>query len=75
MEVLCAPDTGLWLGAQAIGHDGVDKRIDVLRETAAARHPQPNAPLGSRTRYFCKIPTSFARLSQAARGGMMYHSS
>jgi NADPH-dependent 2,4-dienoyl-CoA reductase/sulfur reductase-like enzyme/rhodanese-related sulfurtransferase len=30
LKVLFAPDTGKLLGAQAIGHDGVDKRIDVL---------------------------------------------
>jgi NADPH-dependent 2,4-dienoyl-CoA reductase/sulfur reductase-like enzyme len=30
MKVLFAPETGRLLGAQAIGHDGVDKRIDVL---------------------------------------------
>lgn len=30
LKVLFAPDTGTLLGAQAIGRDGVDKRIDVL---------------------------------------------
>lgn len=30
LKVLFAPDSGKLLGAQAIGHDGVDKRIDVL---------------------------------------------
>jgi len=30
LKVLFAPGTGKLLGAQAIGHDGVDKRIDVL---------------------------------------------
>jgi rhodanese-related sulfurtransferase len=30
LKVLFAPDTGKLLGAQAIGHEGVDKRIDVL---------------------------------------------
>jgi len=30
MKVLFAPDTGKLLGAQAVGHDGVDKRIDVF---------------------------------------------
>jgi NADPH-dependent 2,4-dienoyl-CoA reductase/sulfur reductase-like enzyme/rhodanese-related sulfurtransferase len=30
MKVLFAPDTGKLLGAQAVGRDGVDKRIDVL---------------------------------------------
>jgi NADPH-dependent 2,4-dienoyl-CoA reductase/sulfur reductase-like enzyme/rhodanese-related sulfurtransferase len=30
MKILFAPDTGKLLGAQAVGHDGVDKRIDVL---------------------------------------------
>jgi NADPH-dependent 2,4-dienoyl-CoA reductase/sulfur reductase-like enzyme/peroxiredoxin family protein/rhodanese-related sulfurtransferase/TusA-related sulfurtransferase len=36
LKVLFAPDTGLVLGAQAIGKDGVDKRIDVL--ATAIRH-------------------------------------
>jgi NADPH-dependent 2,4-dienoyl-CoA reductase/sulfur reductase-like enzyme/rhodanese-related sulfurtransferase len=30
MKILFAPDTGKLLGAQAVGRDGVDKRIDVL---------------------------------------------
>lgn len=30
MKVLFSPDNGRILGAQAVGHDGVDKRIDVL---------------------------------------------
>ena len=30
MKILFAPDTGKLLGAQAVGKDGVDKRIDVL---------------------------------------------
>jgi NADPH-dependent 2,4-dienoyl-CoA reductase/sulfur reductase-like enzyme/rhodanese-related sulfurtransferase len=30
MKVLFAPDSGRLLGAQAVGRDGVDKRIDVL---------------------------------------------
>lgn len=30
MKVLFAPDTGKLLGAQAVGRDGVDKRLDVL---------------------------------------------
>jgi NADPH-dependent 2,4-dienoyl-CoA reductase/sulfur reductase-like enzyme/rhodanese-related sulfurtransferase len=30
LKILFAPDSGKLLGAQAIGHDGVDKRIDVL---------------------------------------------
>ena len=30
LKVLFAPDTGTLLGAQAVGHEGVDKRIDVL---------------------------------------------
>lgn len=30
IKILFAPDTGKLLGAQAIGHDGVDKRIDVF---------------------------------------------
>ena len=30
MKILFAPDTGKLLGAQAVGQDGVDKRIDVL---------------------------------------------
>jgi NADPH-dependent 2,4-dienoyl-CoA reductase/sulfur reductase-like enzyme/rhodanese-related sulfurtransferase len=30
MKILFAPDTGKLLGAQAVGQDGVDKRIDIL---------------------------------------------
>jgi len=30
LKVLFSPDTGKLLGAQAVGHEGVDKRIDVL---------------------------------------------
>jgi NADPH-dependent 2,4-dienoyl-CoA reductase/sulfur reductase-like enzyme/rhodanese-related sulfurtransferase len=30
LKVLFAPETGRLLGAQAVGHEGVDKRIDVL---------------------------------------------
>src|SRR5262249_35727172 len=30
LKLLFAPDTGRLLGAQAVGSDGVDKRIDVL---------------------------------------------
>ena len=30
MKILFAPDTGKLLGAQAVGRDGVDKRIDVF---------------------------------------------
>jgi rhodanese-related sulfurtransferase len=30
MKILFAPNTGKLLGAQAVGHDGVAKRIDVL---------------------------------------------
>ena len=30
MKILFAPDTGKLLGAQAVGQDGIDKRIDVL---------------------------------------------
>jgi len=30
LKILFAPDTGKLLGAQAVGHDGVDKRMDVL---------------------------------------------
>jgi NADPH-dependent 2,4-dienoyl-CoA reductase/sulfur reductase-like enzyme/peroxiredoxin family protein/rhodanese-related sulfurtransferase/TusA-related sulfurtransferase len=30
MKVLFAPDTGRLLGAQVVGYDGVDKRLDVL---------------------------------------------
>ena len=30
MKILFAPDTGKLLGAQAVGREGVDKRIDVL---------------------------------------------
>jgi NADPH-dependent 2,4-dienoyl-CoA reductase/sulfur reductase-like enzyme/rhodanese-related sulfurtransferase len=37
LKILFAPDTGKLLGAQAIGHDGVDKRIDVLATALKAR--------------------------------------
>jgi NADPH-dependent 2,4-dienoyl-CoA reductase/sulfur reductase-like enzyme/rhodanese-related sulfurtransferase len=30
LKILFAPDTGRLLGAQALGHEGIDKRIDVL---------------------------------------------
>jgi NADPH-dependent 2,4-dienoyl-CoA reductase/sulfur reductase-like enzyme/rhodanese-related sulfurtransferase len=30
LKILFAPETGKLLGAQAVGHDGVDKRVDVL---------------------------------------------
>lgn len=30
MKILFAPDTGKLLGAQAVGQDGIDKRIDIL---------------------------------------------
>ncbi|MBI4326521.1 MAG: FAD-dependent oxidoreductase [Chloroflexi bacterium] len=30
MKILFAPDTGKLLGAQAVGHEGVDKRLDVF---------------------------------------------
>jgi NADPH-dependent 2,4-dienoyl-CoA reductase/sulfur reductase-like enzyme/rhodanese-related sulfurtransferase len=30
LKILFAPDSGKLLGAQAVGHEGVDKRIDVL---------------------------------------------
>ncbi len=30
LKVLFAPDTGRLLGAQAVGYDGIDKRLDVL---------------------------------------------
>jgi hypothetical protein len=36
LKVLFAPDTGKLLGAQVVGHDGVDKRIDVLATAMAA---------------------------------------
>jgi len=36
MKVLFAPDSGRLLGAQAVGHDGVDKRIDILATALAA---------------------------------------
>jgi NADPH-dependent 2,4-dienoyl-CoA reductase/sulfur reductase-like enzyme/rhodanese-related sulfurtransferase len=35
LKILFAPVTGKLLGAQAIGHDGVDKRIDVLATALA----------------------------------------
>jgi len=37
LKILFAPDTGRLLGAQAVGHDGVDKRIDVLATALKAR--------------------------------------
>lgn len=37
LKVLFAPDTGRLLGAQAVGRDGVDKRIDVLATALKAR--------------------------------------
>jgi NADPH-dependent 2,4-dienoyl-CoA reductase/sulfur reductase-like enzyme/rhodanese-related sulfurtransferase len=37
MKILFAPDTGKLLGAQAVGHDGVDKRIDVLSTALKGR--------------------------------------
>ncbi|MBX3728745.1 MAG: FAD-dependent oxidoreductase [Candidatus Sumerlaeia bacterium] len=36
MKILFDPATGLLLGAQAVGRDGVDKRIDVLATALAA---------------------------------------
>jgi len=36
LKVLFAPDTGKLLGAQVVGHDGVDKRIDVFATAMAA---------------------------------------
>lgn len=35
LKILFAPGTGTLLGAQAVGHDGVDKRIDVLATALA----------------------------------------
>ena len=35
LKILFAPDTGRLLGAQAVGHEGVDKRIDVLATALA----------------------------------------
>ena len=35
LKILFAPDTGKLLGTQAVGHDGVDKRIDVLATALA----------------------------------------
>lgn len=35
LKILFAPETGTLLGAQAVGHDGVDKRIDVLATALA----------------------------------------
>jgi NADPH-dependent 2,4-dienoyl-CoA reductase/sulfur reductase-like enzyme/rhodanese-related sulfurtransferase len=37
MKILFAPDTGRLLGAQAVGHEGVDKRMDVLATALKAR--------------------------------------
>jgi NADPH-dependent 2,4-dienoyl-CoA reductase/sulfur reductase-like enzyme/rhodanese-related sulfurtransferase len=36
MKILFAPDTGKLLGAQAVGREGVDKRIDVLASALKA---------------------------------------
>lgn len=36
LKLLFAPDTGRILGAQAVGEDGVDKRIDVIATAIAA---------------------------------------
>ena len=36
LKVLFAPDTGKLLGAQVVGHEGVDKRIDVLATAMCA---------------------------------------
>jgi NADPH-dependent 2,4-dienoyl-CoA reductase/sulfur reductase-like enzyme/rhodanese-related sulfurtransferase len=36
LKLLVDPDTDLILGAQAVGHDGVDKRIDVIATAVAA---------------------------------------
>lgn len=35
LKILFSPETGKLLGAQAVGHDGVDKRIDVLATALA----------------------------------------
>ncbi|MCX8091228.1 MAG: FAD-dependent oxidoreductase [Verrucomicrobiae bacterium] len=37
MKILFAPDTGRLLGAQAVGREGVDKRMDVLATALKAR--------------------------------------
>ncbi len=37
LKILFAPDTGKLLGAQAVGREGVDKRIDVLATALKAR--------------------------------------
>jgi NADPH-dependent 2,4-dienoyl-CoA reductase/sulfur reductase-like enzyme/rhodanese-related sulfurtransferase len=37
LKILFAPDTGRLLGAQAIGRDGIDKRIDVLAAALKAK--------------------------------------
>ncbi len=37
MKILFSPDTGRLLGAQALGREGVDKRIDVLATALKAR--------------------------------------
>jgi len=37
MKILFAPDTGRLLGAQAVGREGVDKRIDVLATALKAK--------------------------------------
>lgn len=37
LKILFEPETGLLLGAQAVGEDGIDKRIDVFATALAAR--------------------------------------
>ena len=38
-KVVCDPDDGRLLGAQVVGTDGVDKRLDVFATAIAARRP------------------------------------
>lgn len=38
LKLLFSPDDGMVLGAQVIGEDGVDKRIDVLAEAVRHKH-------------------------------------
>jgi NADPH-dependent 2,4-dienoyl-CoA reductase/sulfur reductase-like enzyme/rhodanese-related sulfurtransferase len=37
LKILFAPDTGLLLGAQGVGRDGIDKRLDVLATALKSR--------------------------------------
>jgi hypothetical protein len=42
MKLLRHPDSGAILGAQGVGHRGVDKRIDVIATTSSGGLTGPN---------------------------------